>query len=428
MGKLTARVKSVRGKMLSFANTLKPSRRSLKNLKASHTTLKFSHERPCVNLLFLNEDIWAIIISLLSSVDASHFSQTCRDAVLLHLPPHQNYLPNLRKLVLTLEPMHIALDDLFSAISQFKRLESLSLTQFYSWIIPPRRSVAGLEMPSVRELHVADGYLPMRLMVELFPNVRSLSFSGFEFDELYFFDPIPRWPESVDTCWPCLDYVKTTDVDLLSWKLTCPIRWLNLMSVGRHIEDINRVLNFIKKTSPQVLSFTARAYDIESAFWPRLTRDAPQLRYIEVDLLENTDLTRAMSTWATDAFSYWTCGSVPVPAVALHICLRPYFPADVMRDHRILVQLFVFGAKALRTKLVNLLTESAVRARWPLRYLGISIVLSAQPPVWDVFAPKAVDVHVAETEWWSVEERGRRPMKKVTGVDVRGLVLLILLI
>jgi len=156
--------------------------------------------------------------------------------------------------------------------------QSLGLDEAYQW-------------PRVHTLHLGNhpkNRIFKQRLVRAFPNLRILLLP-------------PRGTHSTDTtmraqnersvCWPRLDYVQGTLVELYNLAFSCPVRELNVRGVvyasTQHSSPstAEMFLDLVRASEPLSLSFSVSEALSDATFYEQLSQSVPRLKFLELSVI-----------------------------------------------------------------------------------------------------------------------------------------------
>jgi hypothetical protein len=147
------------------------------------------------------------------------------------------------------------------------------------------------QWPRVHTLHLGNhpkNRIFKQRLVREFPNLRNLLLPPRVTSHT---DITMRAQNEGSDCWPRLDYVQATLVELYNLAFSCPVREMNVRGVvyasDRHSSPstAEMFLDLVRACKPESLSFSVSEAFLDAAFYEQLSQSVPHLRYLEISII-----------------------------------------------------------------------------------------------------------------------------------------------
>ncbi|OBZ65155.1 hypothetical protein A0H81_14829 [Grifola frondosa] len=335
--------------------------------------------------------------------------------MLAKMPPMSRHLRSLTLELHDLVP-DIPFHRIFGIISQFPRLETLRIDKFGTRIIMPSPLLTDLRIYNVHTLQLAYGSLPMTLAMQVFPDLQELTFYSIE-------NGSEHQPQDIATFgspqglkkggWERLHHIQTSfkgSVGEDLWRVPLShVRWLDLTSMAAQrsgdVSCIDAALGSVERTCPRVLSVQSGIVNLR--FWENLPEIAPQLRYLELDLVPlGVDIHTALESWQLESSVAHLCA---LPILGMLFCIRI---CDITPD---------ISAHAHTTAIT--IVHALASSNASIRYIGVSIYgWPSEMNIGGDLPPSHEERRPAT--WWKVVDVGdgsskKEPRQLAAGADAR---------
>jgi hypothetical protein len=209
----------------------------------------------------------------LTTVHFSDMGQRSRDMMVNMLGLRHIDIHHDGDVTTLLRPFQSTLEEV-SCMSPHVEHQSIEFDETYQW-------------PRVHTLHLGNhskNKIIKQKLVRAFPNLQTLLLVQRPTDHS------TRALNEGSECWPRLDYVQGSLVDLYNLAFSCPIRELNVRGVVYSPNQPNNssaemFLDLVRATQPQVLSFSVSEALLDTSFYEQFSRFVPRLEFLELSLI-----------------------------------------------------------------------------------------------------------------------------------------------